>query len=93
MATVTGLLHQSDVITMEFTRCWDYLGKLGIMAKEVAMMLDRETRDNTSTENEIRLKQVQLEGISTLLEKVARVKIEESKIKHEKKYNFDIHAL
>ena len=54
------------------------------------MMLDRETRDNTSTENEIRLKQVQLEGISTLLEKVARVKIEESKIKHEKKYNFDI---
>ena len=82
MATVTGLLQQSDVITMEFTRCWDYLGKLGITAKEVAMMLDRVTSDvnNSNTEKDIRLKQAKLERISTLMEKVAYVEIEEKKI-------------
>ena len=81
MATVTGLLQQSDVITMEFTRCWDYLGKLGIMAKEVAMMLERETSDvnNSNTEKDIRLKQTKLERISTLAEKVPCVEMRKRK--------------
>ena len=45
MASMTGLWQQSEGIIADFTRCWAYLGQLGIMANEVVTMLEGDTRN------------------------------------------------
>ena len=81
MASMTGLEQQSDGIVMEFTRCWAYLGQLGMMAKEVITMMEGETT------NEVTLRRAQLERILFLVEKASRSEFEEKKTEA-KKCNF-----
>ena len=80
MACVTGLGQQSDVIIMEFARCWKYLGDLGIMARDMVTLLDKDTGNETT-------RRAQLERISILVGKVSRIEIEDKKIEP-KKCNF-----
>ena len=86
MAWVTGagLGQQSDAIILEFTRCWKYLGDLGIMARDMVTMLDRETPHTLNDEN---VRRAQLEKISILIGKVAKIEMEDKKLEP-KKCNF-----
>jgi hypothetical protein len=85
MACITraGLGQQSDAIILEFTRCWRYFGDLGIMAKDMVTLLDRDTH----TLNDDKVRRDQLERISFLVGKVARIEMKDKKIEP-KKCNF-----
>ena len=63
MANATGLGSQAGEIIMEFTRCWEYLGQLGVMARD---MIEGEGMENSDLQ-----KKVQLSRIITLVEKAA----------------------
>ena len=89
MAGLTGFWQQSDALMSEFTRCWTYLGQLGIMAKDMATLLDGETRNgnNTNYENDVTVKKAQLEKIAILMGKVAGIEVADKKVEP-KKCNF-----
>ena len=60
------------------------MGQLGILAKDVATLLDGETRNG---ENDVTVKRAQLQRIAMVMGKVARIEVEE-KNKELKKCNF-----
>ena len=69
-ATGPGFAPSTDAITMEFSRCWGYLGELGMMAKD---MIIRMTGENTS------MQQItQLSRIVKLVERAAQMELEEN---------------
>ena len=54
---------QTDVITMECSRCWGYLGELGVMASGMIARMERDKMDATNniTEKDSRQKSIQLQ--------------------------------
>ena len=84
MACITGLGQQSDGIVLEFTRCWKYLGDLGIMAKDILTLL-ADAGSGTSNNETVRI--AQLERILILVGKVSRIEMNDKKMEP-KKCNF-----
>ena len=85
MAGVTGsgLAQSTDAITVEFARCWGYLGQLGVMASD---MITRMEGGGENIENGMQ-KITQLRRIVKLVEKTAQIEIDESEARI-KKCNF-----
>jgi hypothetical protein len=72
VASRAGLRPQSDLIIEDFAKCWRYLGQCGVMAKEMASLLEGET--NINTEQDIMLKRDHLNIILSLVETKATIK-------------------
>ena len=86
MASASGLGLQADGVIMEFTRCWGYLGQVGVMARDMVNMIDGEGMENIDLQ-----KKVHLSRIITLVEKAANIDPKEEKLKS-KKCNFYNHG-
>ena len=80
--TGSGLAQSTDAITVEFARCWGYLGQLGVMASDMITRME----GGENIENGIQ-KITQLRRIVKLVEKTAQIEIDESDARI-KKCNF-----
>ena len=83
MASASGLGLQADGVIMEFTRCWGYLGQVGVMARDMVNLIEGEGTENIDMQN----KKAQLSRIIYLVEKAANLEPKEEKLKS-KKCNF-----
>lgn len=88
MAGVTGpgMASSPDAIAMEFSRCWRYLGQLGMIAKDMVAMRARENTENITELDDIQ-KLTQLRRIIKLVDKTAQIELEEKEASF-KKCNF-----